>query len=76
MARIARIRLAAAHEGDAELIVTVGYDNGGSTEVPLDHFASDALLSQCKASSLDELIGQDWQHVRDALHHSFNRFKP
>ena len=72
---IARARLAAAHEGDAELIVTIRYDNGGQADVPLDLHASNALLSACKAQGLEELVGQDWQHVRDALRQSYNRFQ-
>jgi hypothetical protein len=73
-ASITHIRLAAAHEGTAELIVTVGFDGGGKSDVPLDRFASEALLSDCNASGPDELIGQSWQRVRDALTVSFNRY--
>jgi len=74
-ATIAKVRIAAAHEGDAELIVTVAYDGGGSSEVPLDRHASDALLRSCEASGLEELIGQSWQQVRDALSVSYNRYR-
>ena len=74
-AKISKFRIAAAHEGTAELIVTVDYDGGGSTEVPLDGHAIEAMLSSCGVDSTDELIGQSWQHVRDALSISFNRFK-
>ncbi len=73
-ATISRVRLAAAHEGHAELIVTVLYDTGGITEVPLDRHASDALLQACEVSNPDELIGRSWTAVRDALTQSFNRF--
>jgi hypothetical protein len=72
--RIAKARLAAAHEGEAELIVTIRYDNGGKTDVPLDRHASNALLTACAAEGLEDLVGQDWRHVRDALKQSFNRF--
>jgi hypothetical protein len=74
-AKIAKVRIAAAHEGDAELIVTVAYDGGGNSEVPLDRHASDALLRSCEASALEELIGQSWQQVRDALSVSYNRYR-
>jgi len=72
---IASIRLAAAHEGDAELIVRVSYDNGGSTDVSLDHHAYDALLTACNTQNPDDLIGQSWHLVRDALQHSYNRLQ-
>jgi len=74
-AKISNFRIAAAHEGTAELIVTVDYDGGGSTDVPLDGHAIDAMLKSCGVDSTDELIGQSWQHVRDALSVSYNRFK-
>lgn len=74
-AKITKVRVAAAHEGTAELIVTVGYDSGGNSEVPLDRHASEAMLRSCEANSLEELIGKSWQHVRDALSTSYNRFK-
>jgi hypothetical protein len=74
-AKIAKVRIAAAHEGAAELIVTVAYDGGGNSEVPLDRHASEALLLSCEAGTLDELIGQSWQQVRDALSTSYNRYK-
>lgn len=75
MAAITKVRLAAAHEGTAELVVTVGYDSGGQADVALDRYASDALLHLCDAANLEQLIGQDWQHVRDALSQSYNRFQ-
>lgn len=74
-AAITKVRLAAAHEGLAELIVTVGYDSGGQTDVALDRHASDALLNLCRATKLEQLVGEDWQRVRDALSQSYNRFQ-
>jgi hypothetical protein len=74
-AKIAKVRVAAAHEGSAELIVTVAYDGGGNSEVPLDRHASEALLRNCQADGLDELIGHSWQQVRDALSVSYNRYR-
>ncbi len=74
-ATISRVRLAAAHEGTAELIVTVTYEGGGVTQVPLDRHASDALLQACDASDPDQLVGSSWTAVRDALSRSYNRFQ-
>ena len=71
---IKAVRLAAAHEGIAELIVDIQFDNGGVTEVALDRFASQALMDACRAVRADDLIGQSWEHVRDALNISYNRF--
>ena len=75
MAKIKSARVAAAHEGDAELVVTIEYENCGSTDVSLDSAASQALLASCNATKLDELIGAGWHHVKDALSLSYNRFE-
>ena len=74
-ATIKSVRLAAAHEGIAELIVDIAFDNGGVTEVALDSFASQALMDACQAKTADDLIGQSWEYVRDALNTSYNRFQ-
>ncbi len=55
--------------------MTVRYDNGGSAEVALDRHASESLLQNCNAEGLEGLVGQSWQTVRDALSHSYNRFR-
>lgn len=66
--------MAAAHEGSAELIVCVRYDGGGTIDVPLDRHASEALLQACAVSEPDQLIGESWSKLRDALNASYNRF--
>jgi hypothetical protein len=73
-AQIVAVRIAAAHEGDAELIVDIRYSNGGETQVALDHFTSQALFEACGASTADDLIGHGWSKVRDALEVAYNRF--
>ena len=73
-ATISCVRLAAAHEGSAELIVTVLYDGGGVSDVPLDRYASEALMQACEVEELDQLVGKSWVMVRDALSVSYNRF--
>ena len=74
-ARIRDARVAAAHEGIAELIVCIEYDNGGTSEVALDQMASHALMASCGASTLEDIKGQPWEKVRDALQVSFNRYR-
>jgi hypothetical protein len=75
-ATITSVRIAAAHEGVAELVVTLTHDNGGRSEVALDTLATSALLNGCDVSDPDELIGVSWLKVRDALSVSWNRFNP
>ncbi len=72
---IKQARLAAAHDGVAELIVCLEYANGGTSEISLDQTAGAALMELCAAKSLAELTGQSWEHVREALQISYNRFQ-
>jgi hypothetical protein len=73
-AKIREVHIAAAHDGEAELLVTLEYANGGRTQVTLDEFAARALLSSCQAERPDDLIGADWVFVRDALIASSERY--
>jgi len=68
------VRIAAAHEGVAELVVTLKHGNGGTSEVALDSLAADALLRSCAARTPEELAGHSWNKVREALAVSWNRF--
>jgi hypothetical protein len=74
-AQIVGVRVAAAHDGDAELMVMVGFGNGGTSEIALDQFASASLMEKCGAESLSELEGHSWEKVREALLVSYNRFQ-
>lgn len=71
---ISRVQLGAAHDGVAEMVVTLRYDNGGESLVALDQHAAGHLMADCGATQADELIGQGWERVRDALATSSNRF--
>ena len=74
-ATIKQARLAAAHDGVAELIVCLEYANGGTSEISLDQTAGAALMKLCAANSLAELSGQSWELVKEALQVSYNRFQ-
>jgi hypothetical protein len=63
--------IGAAHEGKAELVVTLRHDNGGLSEIPLDEGTAALLLDQCGAQCIEELTGCGWQQVRDAIVRSF-----
>ena len=68
-------RVAAAHDGDAQLIINISYENGGTSEVALDQVASAALMETCQVTSLDDLEGHSWEKIREALQVSYNRFQ-
>lgn len=69
------VRVAAAHEGVAELVVQIEYANGGTTEVALDQMATSALMKSCDADQIDDIKGHPWEKVRDALQVSYNRYQ-
>ncbi|MEQ9505777.1 MAG: hypothetical protein RLO80_05865 [Hyphomonas sp.] len=73
-ATISQVRIAAAHDGEAELIVTLKHENGGESLVALDEFAAQTLMTNCAANTGDELIGTGWEQVRDALVASSDRY--
>ena len=68
------VRVAAAHDGVAEMIVTLRHENGGTSEVALDQLATDALLKSCDVREPADLTGQSWLKVRDAMSVSWNRY--
>ena len=72
---ISNVRVAAAHEGIAELIVSIEYENGGVTEVALDQIATSALMDSCDTKTIEGIKGQNWDKVRDALQVSYNRYQ-
>lgn len=74
VAVIAATRIAAAHDGVAELVVTLRHGNGATSEVTLDEMATRALLASCDARHPDELLGEGFEKVRDALAVSWNRY--
>lgn len=74
VARIKEARVVAAHEGVAEMVVAIEYDNGGVTEVALDRDSVEQLMNSTNAESLDDLVGISWEKVRDALSAAFNRY--
>lgn len=73
-AAISAVRLGAAHDGEAELCLTLSFANGGKSLVTLDEPAASALISACGAQTLEALIGVDWSQVRDALSAASGRF--
>lgn len=69
------VRLAAAHDGVAELIVTLRFENGGESLVTLDEHAARNLIEARSAAGPEDLIGTGWEQVRDALAAASARFQ-
>jgi len=68
------VQLAAAHDGVAELIVTLRFENGGTSLVTLDEYAARHLLEAHATADPDALIGTGWEPVRDALAAASSRY--
>ena len=66
-------KIAASHDGSAEVLLTIKHENGGLTQVPLDNFAISMLMESCQAESIEGIIGTNWDKVRDAIQASHNR---
>ena len=64
---ISNVQLGAAHEGHAELLITLTYPTGGQTVVPLDPTSCAHLMDLTGAGQVEDLIGTTWQLVRDAI---------
>jgi hypothetical protein len=73
-ATISAVRIGAAHDGEAELCVTLRFANGGQSLVTLDEHAASALFAAAGATTADALIGIGWAQVRDALIVASGRF--
>ncbi len=68
------VEVTAAHDGVAELKLTLRHANGGVSPITLDEIATGALMKACDTDNPAGLIGQSWEKVRDALNHSWNRY--
>ena len=53
----------AGHDGEAELTLTVRFENGVVAPVVLDSEAGFEALAACGAASAAELAGQPWRRV-------------
>ena len=74
MALIQQARIAAGHDGSAELILLIKYDNAGTTEICLTEDAASRLFEKCQVDQIGDLPGKSWLLVKEALVESSNRF--
>jgi len=74
IASIQKVRIAAAHDGAAELIVSIVYENGAVSEITLDGHAGALLMESCAAHDPEDLVGQPWTVVKQALTAAYNRY--
>ncbi len=56
------------------MILEIEFENGSASEVSLDNASGLALMKDCDAETAEDLIGQSWERVRDALTSAYNRY--
>ncbi|MEQ8439159.1 MAG: hypothetical protein RIB65_16835 [Ilumatobacter fluminis] len=66
-ASISRADVVGGHDGRAEIVIELTYDNGGSSTISLDEEACLASLDRADIGSIDELVGKPWHVVLPAL---------
>ena len=62
-ALIVGVEIAAGHDGTAEMVVSVQYENGVTAPVVLDQETGLELMQACGAASLAGLIGRSWREI-------------
>ena len=58
--------ISAGHDGEAELILRLRYENGAFGLVTLDAEAAFDLMNDCGVSRADDLAGQSWRKILGA----------
>lgn len=66
-ATIDEARIAPGHDGKAELLVFISYDNGARDHVTLDAVAAARLMEKCQVCAIEQLQGHSWRQLLDVL---------
>jgi hypothetical protein len=59
--------IAAGHDGSAEMVLSVQYENGVVSALVLDQRAGLDVMHACGAASLDALVGRPWREISKNL---------
>jgi hypothetical protein len=65
--RISEAAIAAGHDGRAELVVAVRYENGAVARVRLDEEAAEPVLAAAGITRIEDLVGRPWDILAAAL---------
>ena len=60
---IVGVAISAGHDGTAEMVISIQYENGVVAPVVLDQDTGLDLMRACGAASLDGLIGRSWRAI-------------
>jgi hypothetical protein len=60
--------VSAGHDGEAELTLSVRFENGVVAPVVLDAEAGFDVLAGCRAAGVGDLVGRPWRQVLKGLY--------
>ncbi len=60
--------VSAGHDGEAELTLSVRFENGVVAPVVLDAEAGFDVLASCGAAGAGDLVGQPWRQILKGLY--------
>ena len=55
--------IAAGHDGEADLVLTVCYENGVAGSIILDASSAFEVMESCGALSAADLVGRTWRDL-------------
>jgi hypothetical protein len=64
---IVAAEIAGGHDGSAELVLSIQYENGGVSAVTLDADTGFGVMQACGAADLAALIGRPWRDISKGL---------
>lgn len=67
MPHIVNAHIAAGHDGQPELILSLRFANGAVSQVAMENELGIKLMAHCGAQQLNELTGQPWHRVLEIL---------
>ena len=66
-ATIVGAEIAGGHDGTAEMVVSIRYENGVTGSVTLDADTGFSIMQACGAADLAALIGRPWREISKGL---------
>jgi hypothetical protein len=66
-ATIVAAEIAGGHDGSAEMVVSIQYENGVVGSVTLDADTGFSIMKACGAADLAALIGRPWREISKGL---------
>ena len=66
-ATIVAAEIAGGHDGTAEMVVSIQYENGVVSSVVLDADTGFSVMKACGAADLAALVGRPWREISKGL---------